>query len=128
MAVLMVVVAVAVGGCSSAGTAKLPRLGVDFAFADKNKCRGLSPEIRLSNVPAGVTSYEIEMTDFDAPSFRHWNETLPARGTTIPAGASKQYYGPCPPSGTHRYQIAVTARDPQGKPVAYGDKVVVTGR
>ena len=68
------------------------------------------------------------MTDFDAPSYRHWNETLPAKGTTISEGVSRQYVGPCPPSGTHRYQIGVTAKDAQGKPVAYGDKVVVTGK
>ncbi len=125
IAVLMVVV---LAGTASAtvDTSKLPRMGVDFAFDQKNKCQGVSPEIRLTNVPAAVANFEV--TDLDVPSFHHWSQTIPATGSVIREGAGRGYYGPCPPSGTHRYQIEVTALDSQKKPVAYGEKTVAAGR
>src|SRR5712691_11327304 len=98
------------------------------AFAQKHKCQGVSPEIRLGNVPTGVASYDVKLTDLDVPSFQHWSQVIRATGSVIPEGAGVGYFGPCPPSGTHRYEIAVTARDAQKKPVAYGEKTVVTGR
>jgi phosphatidylethanolamine-binding protein (PEBP) family uncharacterized protein len=116
------------GACSTVDTSKLPRMGVDYGFAAKHKCQGVSPEIRLTGVPAGVSKYDVRMVDLDVPSFNHWNETLPAAGQVIREGAGKAYSGPCPPSGTHRYQIGVTARDGKNHPVAYGEKTVVAGR
>ena len=113
---------------ASAQTAKLPRLDVEFSFGQKHKCQGVSPEIRLGNVPAGAASYDVKLTDLDVPSFQHWSQTIPATGPVIREGGGTGYFGPCPPSGTHRYEIAVTARDAQKKPVAYGEKTVVTGR
>jgi phosphatidylethanolamine-binding protein (PEBP) family uncharacterized protein len=115
-------------GCATVDTSKLPRMGVDFAFDQKHKCQGVSPEIRLTNVPGGVASFEVRMVDLDVPSFHHWSQIIPATGAVIREGAGSGYYGPCPPSGTHRYQIAVTALDSQKKPIAYGEKTVVAGR
>jgi hypothetical protein len=113
--------------------AGLPRMDVDYAMAPKHKCLGVSPEIRLGNVPAGTVSYEVRMTDLDAPSFQHWSQTLPAEGAVIRedrgrAEGGVRYYGPCPPNGTHRYQIEVIARDANLKPLAYGERTVITGR
>ncbi len=125
---MLLALLLAAAGCATADTSKLPRMGVDFAFDQKHKCQGVSPEIRLTNVPAGVASYDVIMTDLDAPSFHHWSQTIAAAGSTIREGIGVGYFGPCPPSGTHRYQIAVTARDGQKQPVAYGEKTVVTGR
>jgi phosphatidylethanolamine-binding protein (PEBP) family uncharacterized protein len=121
-------VAVLTGACATVDSSTPPRMGVDFGFAAKHKCQGVSPEIRLTGVPAGVSKYDVRMVDLDVPSFNHWNETLPATGSVIREGAGKAYYGPCPPSGTHRYQIAVTARDGKNQRVAYGEKTVVAGR
>src|SRR5215831_15907429 len=45
-----------VGG-TSAQTSNPPKMGVDLVFDPKHKCQGISPEIRLSNVPPGVASY-----------------------------------------------------------------------
>lgn len=95
-------------------------LGVALAFTTTNKCQGQSPEIRLTQVPSGTTAYKVQMTDEQVPTFRHWNETLPATGPVIPAGASKSYYGPCPPSGKHTYRVTVTALDSAGKVLAQG--------
>jgi phosphatidylethanolamine-binding protein (PEBP) family uncharacterized protein len=113
---------------TAADTSKRPPIGVDFAFGQKNKCGGVSPEIRLTNVPAGVTSYAVRLTDLDVPSFQHWSQTIPATGSVIREGVGSGYYGPCPPSGTHRYQIKVTALDGQKKPLASGERTVAAGR
>lgn len=124
----VVMLAALAAGCGSVDTSKLPRMGVDFGFGAKHKCQGVSPEIRLSGVPPGVKQYDVRMVDLDVPTFNHWNETLTATGPVIREGTGKAYYGPCPPGGTHRYQIAITARDGQNRPVAFGDKTVVAGR
>jgi phosphatidylethanolamine-binding protein (PEBP) family uncharacterized protein len=116
-----------VGG-ANAQTSNLPTIGVDFTFGPKHKCQGISPEIHFSNVPAGVATYEIKLTDLDVPNFHHWSQTLPAGGPVIHEGAGSGYFGPCPPSGTHRYEITVVARDGQSRAVASGEKIVVTGR
>src|SRR5215470_9610841 len=104
-ALLALAVTLILVGRADAEMSNLPRLGVDFTFGLKHKCQGVSPEIRLSNVPSGVASYEITLTDLDVPSFRHWSQTLPATGPMIREGAGSGYFGPCPPSGTHRYEI-----------------------
>jgi hypothetical protein len=121
-------VGLAAAGCATVDTSKLPKMGVDLAFDQKHKCQGVSPEIRLANVPTGITSYEVRMTDLDVPSFHHWAQTIPAAGPVVREGAGSGYFGPCPPSGTHRYQVEVIARDGQKQPVAYGEKTVTAGR
>ena len=68
------------------------------------------------------------MTDIDLPSFNHWNQTLTAAGPVIREGVGVRYSGPCPPSGTHRYEITVLARDAQKLAVAYGEKTVISGK
>ena len=95
-------------------------MGVTLTFTSQTKCQGQSPEIRLTQVPPGSVAYKVQMTDEQVPTFRHWSETLPATGPVIPAGASKSYYGPCPPSGKHTYRVTVTALDQAGKPLAQG--------
>lgn len=104
--------------------AKMPQMGLDFSFEKKHKCGGISPEIRLTDVPPGVATYEIRLMDLDMPSYRHWYQKLPADGPIIKEGAGAGYDGPCPPSGTHRYEIEITARDGQGKPIAEGARTV----
>ena len=111
--------------CAPIDIAKLPRMGVDFAFDPRNRCQGVSPRIQLSNVAPDVVAYDVEMIDLDAPGFRHWVQTVPATGPVIREGiGSGLYIGPCPPSGTHRYRITVTGRDAGKQPRAYGEKTV----
>jgi phosphatidylethanolamine-binding protein (PEBP) family uncharacterized protein len=115
-------------GSTSAETSNPPKIGVDFTFGAKHRCQGISPEIRLSNVPAGVATYEVKLTDLDVPTFHHWSQTLHAEGLAIHESAESGYFGPCSPSGTHRYEIMFVARDSQNRAVASGEKIVVTGR
>jgi phosphatidylethanolamine-binding protein (PEBP) family uncharacterized protein len=114
--------------CAPIDINKLPRMGVDFAFDPKNRCAGVSPRIQLSNVPPGVVTYDVKMTDLDVASFQHWSQTIPATGPVIREGIAATYFGPCPPSGTHRYRITVIAQGADKQPLAYGEKTVVSGR
>jgi phosphatidylethanolamine-binding protein (PEBP) family uncharacterized protein len=104
-------------------------LGVALTFTAWNKCQGASPEIRLAQVPPGTVAFKVHMIDEDVPSFRHWDQTIPATGLMIPAGAGKgSYYGPCPPSGKHTYRVTVTALDAAGEPLAQGVYVTQADR
>jgi phosphatidylethanolamine-binding protein (PEBP) family uncharacterized protein len=124
-----VAVMVTVTGCASLDTSKLPRMDLDFAFDQKHKCKGVSPELRLSDVPASVASYEIKLTDLDFPIYPHWSQTLPSTaGPVIAEAVGTGYFGPCPPFGTHRYRISVVARDAGKQAVGYAEKTVVTGK
>lgn len=117
-----------IAGCAAAGTSDLVPLGLDVRFDQKHKCRGVSPEIRLTNVPRSVALYEIKMIDLDAAGFTHWSETLPANGPVIPEGAGANYHGPCPPFAERRYEITVRARGAEGQPVALGSRIVPVAR
>lgn len=112
---------------TSIDTSGLPTMDVAFTFEQPHKCEGVSPEIRLGNVPSAAATLDIKMTDLDAPRFKHWQQTIPVT-TTIAEGRGTDYFGPCPPSGTHRYTISVLAKDAQEQPLAYGEHTEVTGR
>ncbi len=91
-----------------------------------------SPELKWENAPAGTKSFVIIMDDPDAPNdtFVHWvvydipanatglRENFPT--TEIQPDGTKQggnggnmnnYFGPCPPSDTHRYFFKIYALD-----------------
>jgi phosphatidylethanolamine-binding protein (PEBP) family uncharacterized protein len=111
-------------------TSKLPKVGVDYRLTEQDICKAgkRSPEITLTDLPAGVVSYDVKMTDLDSPGFRHWNETITSQEPTIPAGKGINYVGPgCPPNG-HRYRISLIARNTQQEPIAYGEKTIIAGR
>ncbi|HEX5055331.1 MAG TPA: YbhB/YbcL family Raf kinase inhibitor-like protein [Gammaproteobacteria bacterium] len=95
---------------------------------------GISPQLTWSNAPPGTQSFVIIMDDPDAKqavghTFVHWVVALPASRSSLEEGASAggwagrqqalrddmtstPYRGPKPPSGTHRYYIAVYAMKP----------------
>ncbi len=68
-----------------------------------------SPEIKLINLPEGVTKFKVKMVDKDAPGFGHGGGKIKYEGgDVIPHGALKSWKGPCPPS-THTYSFQVQA-------------------
>lgn len=95
---------------------------------------GINPELRIKGVPAGARSLVLLMNDIDAPGgFTHWivfnipPSTAVIARDSIPGvqGRSdakrKNYAGPRPPSGSHRYSFTVYALDtllsaPEGEP------------
>lgn len=97
-------------------------LGVDFKWSGEDRCSRSSPEIHVSNVPAGTTSIKVRLRDNDVPSWRHGGGTVPADPSgVIPKGAlTDGYNGPCPPDGTHHYEIIVKALNAGGDTLAEG--------
>jgi Raf kinase inhibitor-like YbhB/YbcL family protein len=87
----------------------------------KFTCNGsnISPELRISGVPNEAKSLVLIIDDPDAPRglFTHWivwnidPKTTQVAENSAPVGAvqgtsdfgKRNYGGPCPPSGTHRY-------------------------
>jgi len=92
-------------------------------------CKGadVSPPLEFSDVPVGTQSLAIVLHDPDAPhgDYLHWTIWDIHPGITdipegaVPVGATegvndfgnKGYGGPCPPSGTHRYEFDAYALD-----------------
>jgi Raf kinase inhibitor-like YbhB/YbcL family protein len=88
-------------------------------------CRGaeVSPPLLWTGVPAGTRELAVVVRDVDAEGFVHWVVAgMPASTggiaqATAPAGAVETmndagrpgWAGPCPPSGTHHYDIRVYA-------------------
>jgi len=104
----------------------------------KFTCNGtnVSPELQISGVPNEAKSLVLIVDDPDAPRglFTHWivwnidPKTMRVSENSAPAGAvqgtsdfgKRNYGGPCPPSGTHRYFFKIFALDtkPELKPSA----------
>ncbi len=96
---------------------------------DRHTCRGedIIPSLEIGSIPADAKSLALIIDDPDAPNgdWVHlvaWN--ISPQTTQILAGqkltdmavgindfGNHQYDGPCPPSGTHRYQFKVYALD-----------------
>jgi Raf kinase inhibitor-like YbhB/YbcL family protein len=104
----------------------------------KFTCNGtnVSPELQIGGVPNEAKSLVLIVDDPDAPRglFTHWivwnidPKTTRVAENSAPAGGiqgtndfgKRNYGGPCPPSGTHRYFFKIFALDtkPDLKPSA----------
>ena len=87
----------------------------------------VSPPLRIENVPASAKSLALIVDDPDAPgrTWTHWlvwnidprtteiqEKSVPQNGVQGTSDfGSVSYGGPCPPSGTHRYNFKVYALD-----------------
>jgi Raf kinase inhibitor-like YbhB/YbcL family protein len=92
----------------------------------KYTCDGedINPQLTVDNIPENTKTLAIIVEDPDAPkgTFDHWlvwnvppesiieENRIPGISGTNGAGKTG-YYGPCPPSGTHRYYFHVFALD-----------------
>ena len=88
---------------------------------------GVNPPLEISDVPAGAKSLALIVDDPDAPAgdWVHWTvwnikpDTKLVDENSVPPEAIEGitdfgkpgYGGPCPPSGTHRYQFKLYALD-----------------
>jgi hypothetical protein len=89
--------------------------------------KDISPPLLIAGAPQGTKSLALICDDPDAPvgTWVHWvlwnidPSVKEIKENTVPAGAAqgmndfrkRQYGGPCPPSGTHRYFFKVYALD-----------------
>ena len=96
---------------------------------DQYGCRGrdVNPPLQFSGIPTGTKSLALIVDDPDAPSgdWVHWlifnmdpalagidEDSLPIGATFgITSAGTKDYGGPCPPSGTHHYHFKLYALD-----------------
>jgi Raf kinase inhibitor-like YbhB/YbcL family protein len=95
----------------------------------KYTCDGadVNPPLVIENIPAGAKSLALLVDDPDAPRgmWVHWvvwnmaPDTQEIEEGSIPSGSregindfrQRNYGGPCPPSGTHRYFFKLYALD-----------------
>lgn len=106
-----------------------PAFGYNEQIPDKYTCKGenVNPPLEISEIPENSESLAMVMDDPDAPmgNFMHWmagnispntkeiaENQSPAEAIELDNDAgSSGYYGPCPPSGTHRYFFRAYALD-----------------
>jgi Raf kinase inhibitor-like YbhB/YbcL family protein len=99
------------------------------SIPSKYTCDGadVNPPLMIENIPLTAKSLSLIVDDPDAPSgnWVHWvvwnidPTTVEIRENTVPPGAlqgindfrKRDYGGPCPPSGTHRYFFKLYALD-----------------
>lgn len=123
------------GSDAQAGAGVMRLTSPDFtegsAIPTVNTCAGddHSPALRLDDVPIGTRDVAIVVRDVEAGGFVHWViANIPAQGGglrrgEVPDGVIQAnndfgtlgWRGPCPPSGTHHYDIrAYALRSPAG--------------
>lgn len=116
-------------GTMSTLTIASPAFKHKEAVPVKYTCDGedVNPPLVIDNVPAGAKSLALIVDDPDAPrgTWVHWvvwgmdPKTREIEEKAVPAGAKqgtndfrkRNYGGPCPPSGTHRYFFKLYALD-----------------
>lgn len=94
---------------------------------DRYTCDGanISPPLAWTGVPGEAQYVALVVDDPDAPSgtFTHWvvldlaTDVVGSEEGSVPTGGVQaqnsagraSYFGPCPPSGTHRYRFTVHA-------------------
>ncbi len=99
-------------GCATTKVAPdAVKLNVQFSWKGIKRCSDYSPRIKVSGIPKGTKYLKVELKDLDVPSWNHGGGKVAYKGSSIiPAGSLKSgYNGPCPPSGSHRYQFTVYA-------------------
>lgn len=84
----------------------------------------INPALEIENLPEGTKSLALIVDDPDAPmkTWVHWvvydippssridEDSIPGKQGINDSGG-RDYHGPCPPSGTHRYYFKVYALD-----------------
>jgi len=138
-ALVGVLLALAAVGCAPAPAAasfdlSSPAFGAGQPIPRVYTCEGglQSPPLAWGEPPTGTQSFALIVDDPDAPmgTYVHWVlYNIPASARQLPAGVpagaelpdgSRQgkgsngktsYFGPCPPSGTHRYFFKLYALD-----------------
>jgi phosphatidylethanolamine-binding protein (PEBP) family uncharacterized protein len=119
----LTVLAFILGACAAKVAPNAASLQVDYTWTKSSKCTSVSPQISLSKVPKSTKELRVTLTDRDVLGYNHGGGVVKyTGGNVIPAGALKNYTGPCPPTGQHSYTIKVQAVDATGTIVGVGEK------
>jgi phosphatidylethanolamine-binding protein (PEBP) family uncharacterized protein len=89
-------------------------------FAANVRWCSASPEFKLSGVPKGTASLDLQMVDLNVPTYRHGGGQVAFRAgqksVSCGALAAGGYNGPSPPAGqVHAYQWTIRALDAGGQ-------------
>jgi phosphatidylethanolamine-binding protein (PEBP) family uncharacterized protein len=110
---LVVCTLIAVCACNSPRvTDNATTLPIAFEWTEKSGCSNISPSITVTNIPQETKYLRVIMVDLDMPAYNHGGGEVYYNGsatTIIKEGALESYAGPCPPIGTHSYEITVQA-------------------
>jgi phosphatidylethanolamine-binding protein (PEBP) family uncharacterized protein len=100
-------------------------LDVDFSWEEEHRCSSKSPAIQVAGVPEGTKSFKVSLVDLDVPFWHHGGGAVENDGSGIIAAGSLKsgYNGPCPPSGSHRYEFTVHAVDEEGRIIGTGKRM-----
>lgn len=102
------------------------KFSISYFWRRDNMCRhGISPNIKLYNVPDGTIVFTIKVIDLDMRSSDHGGGIVKYKGKNyIRSGALRNYRGPCPPAGvTHEYSIVVYAINANNKLVGKAEYI-----
>jgi hypothetical protein len=128
MRATFMLLALAAAGCASTTPGdNAPKLAVDFNWDNVRPCSNESPPIKVFNAPAGTTRLKIELADIDAMFSNRSGSEVEYKGSpNVPAGALRDYRGPCPQGGKPvavRYELRVSALDAKGAVIGYGTAI-----
>ena len=103
-----------------------PEFGHSQSIPQKFTCEGedINPALIMEDIPKEAQSLALIVDDPDAPmgTWVHWvvfdipivgrieENSIPGKQGINNAG-NRNYHGPCPPSGTHRYFFKIYALD-----------------
>lgn len=96
---------------------------VSFTWDGIKSCTHDSPEIRVSQIPDGTVTLQVQLKDLTLLPYNGGGGEVDNDGSgIIPAGAlTSGYNGPCPrPGERHQYEFWVMAKNADGKIIGFG--------
>lgn len=128
LSILIIVLTLSLCGCTTSyRRTPIPEnaapIDVEFSWQGVAPCTAGSPEIRVSNLPAGVAQFQVALTNLSVPEWNQGGGRVPNDGSgVIPAGSlTIGYNGPCPPTGKRQtYEFSVMAVDDAGAIIGFG--------
>ena len=101
-------------------------LKIEFQWTENSSCKGLSPPIKVLDIPENTKFLKVNMIDLDMPAVNHGGGEVPHVGLSeIKEGALSSCYGPCPlPGSVHSYELTVQALASDNKTVISQGKAI----
>jgi hypothetical protein len=99
-----------------------PRMGVAVFYTADNLCsRGVSPRIRVNNVPDAAAGFLVRIQNISVLFSKPQDFAVEGSQPEFPVGALSGYQGPCP-GEQQRFdmRVEVVALDAGGRRIAFG--------
>jgi len=99
------------------------KMEVAFSWQGVEPCTHVSPDIRVSGIPAGTKRLLVKLKNVSDPAWNQGGGDIENDGSgVIPANALDiGYNGPCPPPGQRqKFEFRVMAVDAEGGIIGFG--------